>query len=111
MQTRVLVPASLLLLASLAQAQMSGMAMSSKPATSVAATVKMSEGEVLKIDPAKGLVTLRHGPLENLGMPGMTMMFPVADRKALAGLHEGDKVRFVAEKANGTIAVTRIERR
>jgi Cu/Ag efflux protein CusF len=111
MQTRVLVPASLLLVASLAQAQMSGMAMSSKPATSASATVKMSEGEVLKIDPAKGLVTLRHGPLENLGMPGMTMMFPVADKKALAALHEGDKVRFVVDRQGDTLVVVRIERR
>jgi Cu/Ag efflux protein CusF len=111
MQTRVLVSASLLLVASLAQAQMSGMAMPSKPAVSATAVMKMSEGEVLKIDPAKGMVTLRHGPLENLGMPGMTMMFPVIDRKALGALHEGDKVRFVADRRGDALAVVRIERR
>ena len=31
------------------------------------------------------MVMLRHGPLANLGMPGMTVMFPVKDKKALAG--------------------------
>jgi len=111
MQTRVLVAATLLFVASLAQAQMSSMAMPSKPAASATAVMKMSEGEVLKIDPAKGMVKLRHGPLENLGMPGMTMMFPVADKKALGALHEGDKVRFVADKRGDALVAVRIERR
>ena len=67
-----------------------------------------SQGEVRKVDKGQGKVTLRHGPLTNLDMPAMTMVFTASDPKLLDGLKEGDKVRFAAEKTNGTIAVTAI---
>ncbi|MDP9646758.1 Cu/Ag efflux protein CusF [Paraburkholderia caledonica] len=35
----------------------------------------MSHGEVQKVDAAAGKLTIRHGPLENLGMGPMTMVF------------------------------------
>lgn len=54
-------------------------------------------------------MTLRHGPIVNLEMPGMTMVFRTAASKMLDTLKEGDKVRFSAERVNGAIAVTRIE--
>lgn len=69
----------------------------------------MSEGEVRKVDKEAGKVTLRHGPLVNLDMPGMTMAFRVSDPKLIAALKEGDKVRFVAENIKGQLTVTRIE--
>jgi Cu/Ag efflux protein CusF len=98
------------LVGGLAQAQMSGMNMPASPTASAAMPSKMTDGEALKVDVNTGKVTLRHGPIENLGMPGMTMMFPVADKKMLAGIKDGDKVRFRAERLNGTIVVTKIGR-
>ena len=74
-----------------------------------AAAVPQSEGEVRKVDKEQGKVTLRHGPLETLGMPAMTMVFKAADPKLLDGLKEGDKVTFTAEKVHGAIAVTAIQ--
>jgi len=68
-----------------------------------------SDGEVRKVDRAQGKVTLRHGPLQNLDMPAMTMVFKVADPKLLDGLKEGDKVRFTAEKVNGALSVTALQ--
>ena len=68
-----------------------------------------SEGEVRKVDLAQGKVTLRHGPLANLDMPAMTMVFTATDKKLLDGLKEGDKVRFTADKQNGAYVVTAIE--
>jgi len=76
------------------------------PATAAA---PQSEGEVRKLDKAQGKVTLRHGPLKNLEMPAMTMVFKVADPKMLDGLKEGDKVKFTAENVNGALTVTAIE--
>jgi Cu(I)/Ag(I) efflux system periplasmic protein CusF len=76
-------------------------------ATSTAAP--QSDGEVRKIDKAQGKLTLRHGPLENLSMPGMTMVFKVADPKLLDNLKEGDKVKFTAEKINGAFTVTAVQ--
>lgn len=74
-----------------------------------AATSPQSEGEVRKVDIEQGKVTLRHGPLANLDMPAMTMVFTVANPKLLDGLKQGDKVRFTAEKKEGALVVTAIE--
>lgn len=76
------------------------------PATAAA---PQSDGEVRKIDKDQGKVTLRHGPLQNLDMPPMTMVFKAADPKLLDGLKEGDKVKFNAEKVNGAFTVTAIQ--
>jgi Cu/Ag efflux protein CusF len=40
----------------------------------------------------------------------MTMVFTATDKKLLAGLKEGDKVRFSGDKQNGAYVVTAIER-
>lgn len=69
----------------------------------------LSEGEVRRVSPETGKVTLRHGPLTNLDMPGMTMVFTATDPKLLDGLKVGDKVRFNADKKDGTYVVTAIE--
>ena len=78
-------------------------------ATAPGAAVPSTDGEVRKIDPAQGKLTLRHGRIENLDMPGMTMVFKVADPRLLEGLKAGDKVRFAAESRNGVLTVTAIE--
>jgi Cu(I)/Ag(I) efflux system periplasmic protein CusF len=78
------------------------------PAAAAAATPK-SQGEVRKLDRAQGKITLRHGPLENLDMPAMTMVFTVADKQLLQGLKAGDHVRFTAESRNGTLVVTALQ--
>lgn len=73
------------------------------------AAAPRSDGEVRKIDMAQAKVTLRHGPLQNLDMPPMTMVFKAADPKLLEGLKEGDKVKFTADKVNGVFTVTAIQ--
>jgi Cu/Ag efflux protein CusF len=83
------------------------------PAQAVAASdpaaTPMVDGEVRKVDRELGKITLRHGPITNLGMPGMTMVFKVADPALLSDLKEGDRVRFFADRINGAITVTAIE--
>lgn len=68
-----------------------------------------AEGEVRKVDRAKGTVTLKHGPLEALGMGPMTMVFQAADAKLLANVKEGDRVRFTPEQKDGKFLVTALE--
>ena len=70
----------------------------------------MSSGEVKKVDKDAGKLTIKHGPLENLDMPGMTMVFRVQDPTMLNDLKAGDKINFVAEKVGGAITVVRLER-
>ena len=79
------------------------------PSGADAQTAPTTDGEVRKIDKEQGKVTLKHGPIANLEMPGMTMVFKVSDPKMLDSVKEGDKVRFSAEKVNGAITVTAIE--
>lgn len=74
-----------------------------------ATSAPMADGEVRKVDKEAGKLTLKHGPLVNLDMPGMTMVFKATDPRMLDGLKEGDKVRFSADRINGAISVTRIE--
>lgn len=71
---------------------------------------KMSEGTVKKIDKAAGKITIVHGPLENLGMPGMTMAFAVKDKVMLDQVKPGDKIRFVATDMGGTLTVSSLEK-
>ena len=69
----------------------------------------MSEGEVRKVDKDAGKLTLKHGPISNLDMPPMTMVFRVKDAAMLDAVKQGDKVKFVAENVGGQIVVTKIE--
>ncbi len=70
---------------------------------------KMSEGAIKKVDKAAGKITIAHGPLENLNMPGMTMAFAVKDKAMLDQVKVGDKVHFVADSVNGALTVTKLE--
>lgn len=72
-------------------------------AQSVNATVK-------KVDAAQGKVTLDHGPIKNLDMDSMTMVFRVASPDMLNGLKAGDKVKFDANRVNGAIMVTKMQK-
>src|SRR6478735_2673940 len=73
------------------------------------ADTPMSEGEVRKIDKEAGKLTIKHGPLLNLDMPAMTMVFRVKDAAMLDQTKAGDRIRFVAEKDGGTYTVVRLE--
>jgi len=87
-------------------AQQSGTAVSDTAASSPAA---LTDGEVRKIDKEARKLTLRHGPIRNLDMPGMTMVFQVQDSALLDQVKVGDKVKFTADKVAGAFTVTRIE--
>lgn len=73
-------------------------------------TASLSAGEVRKVDVEAKKITIRHGPLENLGMPSMTMVFQVSDPALLDKVKAGDKVRFRVENRNGAYVATVIER-
>ena len=67
------------------------------------------EGEIRKVDRDASKITIKHGPIENLGMSNMTMVFRVKDPAMLDKVKPGDKIRFAAEKVNGALTVTKIE--
>ena len=67
------------------------------------------EGEIRKVDKAAGKLTIKHGEIKPMGMPPMTMMFPVKDKGLLDKVKEGDKVLFSLASEGGNMVVTAIE--
>lgn len=80
-----------------------------QPQAGADTTTPMSTGEVRKVDKSAGKVTIKHGPLDNLGMPAMTMVFRVKDPALLDQMKAGDRINFIAEKLNGAITVIKVE--
>lgn len=68
----------------------------------------MTEGEVKKIDVDAGKITIKHGPIQHLDMPGMTMVFTAKDKSLLTSLKSGDKVWFTVLNEGGKMIVTAI---
>jgi len=79
------------------------------PKGAPSATAALSSGEVTKVDKGAGKITIKHGPLANLEMPGMTMAFRVKDPAMLDQVKQGDRISFRAEDLSGTLTVTRLE--
>lgn len=69
----------------------------------------MTQGEVRKIDVANRKITLKHGPIKNLDMPAMTMVFQVPDPALLGKVKQGDSVRFIASNPGGQLTLVSIE--
>ena len=74
-----------------------------------AQAAELADGEIRKVDKDAKKITIKHGPLPNLDMPAMTMVFQVKEPKMLEQVKAGDKVKFSAEKLGGAFTVTRIE--
>jgi Cu(I)/Ag(I) efflux system periplasmic protein CusF len=75
----------------------------------IGATADMADGEIRKVDVESKKITIKHGEIKNLDMPGMTMVFQVKDPAMLTAVKTGDKVRFKAEKSGGAIVVTEMQ--
>jgi len=69
----------------------------------------MSDGVLRRIDAANGKITLKHGPLANLAMPAMTLVFQVQPRALQDAVKTGDTVKFQVEKISGAYTVTAIQ--
>jgi Cu/Ag efflux protein CusF len=67
-------------------------------------------GTVEKVDPAQSKITIDHGPIPNLNMDAMTMVFRAQDPTLLKNVKVGDKVQFTADRVNGQISVTSIQK-
>jgi Cu(I)/Ag(I) efflux system periplasmic protein CusF len=67
-----------------------------------------NEGEVLEVDRAAKEITLRHGPLPELSMDPMSMVFVVADPALLDRVKKGDRVTFKAGLVDGRFGVLSI---
>ena len=69
---------------------------------------EMAQGEIQKIDKDTGRLTIKHGEIKNLGMPGMTMVFATKDKSMADKVKTGDNIRFRAVNENGKFIVIEI---
>lgn len=68
----------------------------------------MTDGEIRKVDKEAGKVTIKHGEIKNLDMPGMTMIFTAKEKSLLDKVQAGDKVKFAVVNDGGKMVVTDI---
>lgn len=76
--------------------------------TAAAPALHEAEGKIVEITHA-GL-TLAHGPFRTLGMPGMTMTFPLADHALSQGFEAGDRVRVAVRQGDAGLVIERLEK-
>ncbi|WP_250207975.1 copper-binding protein [Curvibacter sp. CHRR-16] len=69
----------------------------------------MTDGEIRKVDKDAGKVTIKHGDIKNLDMPGMTMIFVAKEKSLLDKIQAGDKVKFAVINDGGKLVVTEIQ--
>ena len=78
-----------------------------KAASTTAAS--MTDGEVRKIDKDAGKITIKHGDIKHMDMPGMTMVFVAKDKALLDKTSVGAKIQFMVTNENGQMTVTDIQ--
>ncbi len=80
-------------------------------AAGLPAWAQMTDGQVVKIDPSAGKITIKHGPMKKFDMDeGMTMVYRVQDPGMLKALKAGDKIKFDADRVNGQFTVIQIQK-
>lgn len=77
--------------------------------TAAGTAAEMTDGEVRKVDKDNKKLTIKHGDIRNLDMPGMTMVFQVKDPAMLNQVKVGDKIRFKVEKAGREFVVSELQ--
>lgn len=66
-------------------------------------------GVVQQINLEKGVVTIKHGPLQGIIIPAMTISFLVKDKAMLLNLQPQQIVNFELTRENGTYVITDIK--
>ncbi|WP_433766255.1 efflux RND transporter periplasmic adaptor subunit [Pseudomonas putida] len=78
------------------------------PPSAAASGLHEADGQIVEINEKE--VTLAHGPFKTLGMPGMTMTFPLASPTLMQGLKTGDKVRIAVSQTDDGLRVERLDK-
>ncbi|WP_237883390.1 efflux RND transporter periplasmic adaptor subunit [Pseudomonas sp. PGPR40] len=93
------------------EASLKGIVASSEeesPPSAAVASFHEADGQIVEINDKD--VTLAHGPFKTLGMPGMTMTFPLATPALMQGLKAGDKVRVAVSQTDDGLRVERLDK-
>ncbi len=68
-----------------------------------------ASGEVRKVEVPEGKVMIKHGPIAELGLPAMTLVYRV-DPALMAGINPGDKVSFTARRQDSQYVIIKISK-
>ena len=93
------------------EASLKGIVASSEeesPPSAAASSFHEADGQIVEINDKE--VTLAHGPFKTLGMPGMTMTFPLANPALMQGFKTGDKVRVAVSQTDDGLRVERLDK-
>jgi Cu(I)/Ag(I) efflux system protein CusF len=74
-----------------------------------AKTPEWVRAEVVKAEPERARVVLKHERIKSIAMEAMTMPFKVDKGVALARFKPGDKVRFTVAEKDDHLVVTAME--
>jgi Cu/Ag efflux protein CusF len=66
-------------------------------------------GVVKQVKLSEGKVKIKHGPIERLGMPGMTMVFRIENPSQLVGVEKGAQVFFNVDNTAAGFSITHLE--
>ncbi len=87
----------------------SAQAMTEHNKAGMAGAAMMTDGEVKKVDAAAGKVTIKHGEIKHLDMPGMTMVFTAKDKALLNNIKPGDMIKFMVVNEGGKMLLTDVQ--
>ena len=80
------------------------------PSLALAQSAPLVAGKVTKVDAAAEKISIDHEKIPNLDMEPMTMVFRAGDKAMLKQVKAGDKIQFTADRVNGQITVTKIQK-
>ena len=81
------------------------------PLSPAALAQALTDGQITNIDESANKITIRHGPMKKLDMEDpMTMVYRVQDPAILKQVKVGDKIKFDADRVNGQLTVTKIQK-
>ncbi|MBM3105830.1 efflux RND transporter periplasmic adaptor subunit [Pseudomonas sp. V1] len=78
------------------------------PDTQPTPALHAAQGKVVEID--DGSVILAHGPIKTLGMPSMTMSYPLADPALLDWITVGDQVQVSVRETDDGLQIERLDK-
>jgi Cu/Ag efflux protein CusF len=69
-----------------------------------------TKADVIKVEPERHRIVLKHERIQSIDMDAMTMLFDVAPSLALKKYKANDKVRFQVRIIDGVLVVTALEK-
>ena len=93
----------------LQQALAAALAVASVYSVAAVAQEASGSGEVRRVDPAAGKITIKQGAIADLQLPAMTLVYR-ADPALLKDIKPGDKISFSAKRDGDRYVVTKISK-